>query len=174
MTGSSWTTIATIGVALMGIGRAMGFPEGWVAGAIISGAYFGDKLSLLSDTTVLASSTVGVDVFAHIRYMLRTTVPSMLLALAVFTVAGLTLAHGNRHPRTTLRRDAARLVPHHAVAAAGAAGDRPAYRAQAPGNRHPLRRHGIRLHRHACRTARAGGRSGGGRKLGFLSGFKGC
>ena len=93
MTGSSWTTIATIGVALMGIGRAMGFPEGWVAGAIISGAYFGDKLSLLSDTTVLASSTVGVDVFAHIRYMLRTTVPSMLLALAVFTVAGLTLDH---------------------------------------------------------------------------------
>ncbi|HBV49363.1 MAG TPA: sodium:proton antiporter, partial [Alistipes sp.] len=86
-------TIATIGVALMGIGRAMGFPEGWVAGAIISGAYFGDKLSLLSDTTVLASSTVGVDVFAHIRYMLRTTVPSMLLALAVFTVAGLTLDH---------------------------------------------------------------------------------
>ena len=93
MTGSSWTTIATIGVALMGVGEAMGLPEGWVAGAIISGAYFGDKLSLLSDTTVLASSTVGVDVFAHIRYMLRTTVPSMLLALAVFTVAGLTLDH---------------------------------------------------------------------------------
>ena len=60
MTGSSWTTIATIGVALMGIGQAMGFSEGWVAGAIISGAYFGDKLSLLSDTTVLASSTAGV------------------------------------------------------------------------------------------------------------------
>lgn len=93
MTGSSWTTIATIGVALMGIGRAMGFPEGWVAGAIISGAYFGDKLSLLSDTTVLASSTVGVEVFAHIRYMLYTTVPSMVVALAVFTVAGLTLDH---------------------------------------------------------------------------------
>ena len=93
MTGSSWTTIATIGVALMGIGRAMGFPEGWVAGAIISGAYFGDKLSLLSDTTVLASSTVGVDVFAHIRYMLYTTVPSMLVALGVFTAAGLWLDH---------------------------------------------------------------------------------
>ena len=77
MTGSSWTTIATIGVALMGIGRAMEFPEGWVAGAIISGAYFGDKLSLLSDTTVLASSTVGVPLFTHIRYMLYTTVPSM-------------------------------------------------------------------------------------------------
>ncbi|MDE5691031.1 MAG: sodium:proton antiporter, partial [Alistipes sp.] len=92
-TGSSWTTIATIGVALMGIGRAMGFPEGWVAGAIISGAYFGDKLSLLSDTTVLASSTVGVDVFAHIRCMLRTTVPSMLVALAVFAAAGFSLDH---------------------------------------------------------------------------------
>ena len=89
MTGSSWTTIATIGVALMGIGQAMGFSEGWVAGAIISGAYFGDKLSLLSDTTVLASSTAGVEVFTHIRYMLYTTVPSMLIALGVFTVAGL-------------------------------------------------------------------------------------
>lgn len=94
MTGSSWTTIATIGVALMGVGQAMGFPEGWIAGAIISGAYFGDKLSLLSDTTVLASSTVGVPVFTHIRYMLYTTVPSMLVALGVFTVAGLSLEHG--------------------------------------------------------------------------------
>ncbi len=93
MTGSSWTTIATIGVALMGIGRAMGFPEGWIAGAIISGAYFGDKLSLLSDTTVLASSTVGVGIFDHIRYMLLTTVPSMAVALVVFTVAGFSLDH---------------------------------------------------------------------------------
>lgn len=93
MTGSSWTTIATIGVALMGIGRAMGFPEGWVAGAIISGAYFGDKVSLLSDTTVLASSTVGVPIFTHIRYMLYTTMPSFAVALAVFTVAGLNLSH---------------------------------------------------------------------------------
>ena len=93
MTGSSWTTIATIGVALMGIGRAMGFPDGWVAGAIISGAYFGDKISLLSDTTVLASSTVGVPIFTHIRYMLYTTMPSFAVALAVFTVAGLNLSH---------------------------------------------------------------------------------
>lgn len=93
MTGSSWTTIATIGVALMGIGQAMGFPEGWIAGAIISGAYFGDKLSLLSDTTVLASSTVGVEIFTHIRYMLYTTIPSFAIALAVFIVAGLSLDH---------------------------------------------------------------------------------
>ena len=88
MTGSSWTTIATIGVALMGVGEAMGLPEGWIAGAIISGAYFGDKLSLLSDTTVLASSTVGVGIFTHIRYMLYTTVPSMIVALTVFGIAG--------------------------------------------------------------------------------------
>lgn len=90
ITGSSWTTIATIGVALMGIGRAEGYADGWIAGAIISGAYFGDKISLLSDTTVLASSTVGVPIFEHIKYMLLTTVPSMLVALTVFTVASLT------------------------------------------------------------------------------------
>lgn len=95
MTGSSWTTIATIGVALMGVGEAMGLPEGWIAGAIISGAYFGDKLSLLSDTTVLASSTVGVEIFTHIRYMLYTTVPSMIVALVVFGIAGFTLDHAS-------------------------------------------------------------------------------
>ena len=70
MTGSSWTTIATIGVALMGIGKAQGFDEGWIAGAIISGAYFGDKISTLSDTTILASSVCGVRLFSHIRFML--------------------------------------------------------------------------------------------------------
>ena len=94
MTGSSWTTIATIGVALMGIGQAMGFPEGWVAGAIISGAYFGDKISLLSDTTVLASSTVGVPVFTHIRYMLYTTVPATLVALGLYWYLGLNYSGG--------------------------------------------------------------------------------
>ncbi len=88
MTGSSWTTIATIGIALMGIGRAMGFSEGWIAGAIISGAYFGDKISPLSDTTVLASGGVGVPLFKHIRYMLITTIPSVTIALVVFVVAG--------------------------------------------------------------------------------------
>lgn len=89
MTGSSWTTIATIGIALMGIGQALGFDEGWVAGAIISGAYFGDKISPLSDTTVLASSTVGTPLFTHIRYMLYTTVPTFFLTLLIFTVKGL-------------------------------------------------------------------------------------
>ena len=89
MTGSSWTTIATIGVALMGIGQAMGFPEGWIAGAIISGAYFGDKISPLSDTTILASSVTDTPLFKHIRYMMITTIPSMLITLVIFTVAGL-------------------------------------------------------------------------------------
>lgn len=70
MTGSSWTTIATIGIALMGIGRAQGFDDGWVAGAIISGAYFGDKISPLSETTTLASGSLGVPLFSHIRYSL--------------------------------------------------------------------------------------------------------
>ena len=84
VTGSSWTTIATIGVALMGIGQAMGFSDGWIAGAIISGAYFGDKVSALSDTTVLASSTARVPLFEHIRYMMITTVPSFVIACLVF------------------------------------------------------------------------------------------
>ena len=89
MTGSSWTTIATIGIALMGIGKAQGFDEGWIAGAIISGAYFGDKVSPLSDTTVLASSTTETPLFTHIRYLMYTTVPSVVLALIIFGVAGL-------------------------------------------------------------------------------------
>ena len=90
LTGSSWTTIATIGVALMGIGRALGFDDGWIAGAIISGAYFGDKISMMSDTTVLASSTAEVPLFKHIQYMLVTTIPSLLIALVVFTIVGFT------------------------------------------------------------------------------------
>lgn len=89
MTGSSWTTIATIGIALMGIGKAQGFGEGWIAGAIISGAYFGDKVSPLSDTTVLASSVTDTPLFTHIRYLMITTVPSLLVTLVLFTIAGL-------------------------------------------------------------------------------------
>ena len=90
MTGSSWTTIATIGIALMGIGEAQGFATGWVAGAIISGAYFGDKISPLSDTTVLASSVTHTPLFSHIRYMMLTTIPSMVITLIIFTIAGFT------------------------------------------------------------------------------------
>ncbi|MDE7471101.1 MAG: sodium:proton antiporter [Paramuribaculum sp.] len=88
VTGSSWTTIATIGVAFIGIGTVLGYPAAWVAGAIISGAYFGDKVSPLSDTTVLASSTVGVDLFTHIRNMMVTTVPAISLALIVYAIVG--------------------------------------------------------------------------------------
>lgn len=87
-TGSSWSTIATIGVALLGMGKAIGMNEALVAGAIISGAYFGDKISPLSDTTNLASAMAGTDLFTHVRYMLNTTVPSLLLTLAAFLVIG--------------------------------------------------------------------------------------
>lgn len=88
MMGSSWTTIATIGIALMGIGEALGMPRGMVAGAIISGAYFGDKISPMSETTVLASSLAGVPLFTHIRYMLVTTIPSIGLTLLIFLFLG--------------------------------------------------------------------------------------
>lgn len=89
MTGSSWTTIATVGVALVGIGTAQGYDPGWIAGAIISGAYFGDKVSPLSDTTVLASSSAETPLFTHIRYMMITTVPSFVIAMIVFLVVSL-------------------------------------------------------------------------------------
>lgn len=89
ITGTSWTTIATIGIALMDIGDALGIPQPYTAGAIISGAYFGDKMSPMSDTTVLASSMAGADLFSHIRYMLYTTVPSIVISLVLYLVIGL-------------------------------------------------------------------------------------
>ena len=88
LSGSSWTTIATIGVAFQGIGHVMGYSEGWIAGAIISGAYFGDKVSPLSDTTVLASSACKVDLFTHIKYLMLTSAPAIILALVVYGVVG--------------------------------------------------------------------------------------
>ncbi len=90
VTGSSWSTIATIGIALIGIGKALGFQEGIVAGAIISGAYFGDKMSPLSDTTNLAPAIAGTDLFTHIRYMAITTTPSIILTLLIFLIIGFT------------------------------------------------------------------------------------
>ena len=89
-TGSSWSTIATIGIALIGIGSAMGINEGIVAGSIISGAYFGDKMSPMSDTTNLAPAVSGTDLFTHIRYMTLTTGPSMLITLIIFLIIGFT------------------------------------------------------------------------------------
>ena len=87
-TGSSWSTSATIGIALIGIGKALDLPIGMVAGAVISGAYFGDKLSPLSDTTNLAPAMAGSELFTHIRYMLYTTLPSIVITLLLFIVLG--------------------------------------------------------------------------------------
>ena len=85
-TGSSWTTSATVGIALIGIGSALGIPTGMIAGAVISGAYFGDKMSPLSDTTNLAPAMAGTDLFTHIKYMAYTTVPTILITLTVFAI----------------------------------------------------------------------------------------
>ncbi len=97
-TGSSWSTVATVGVALLGIGQALGFPPPLIAGAIISGAYFGDKISPLSDTTNLASAVARVELFTHIRYMLYTTVPTMFITLVLFTVISLCGSGGDPAP----------------------------------------------------------------------------
>ena len=88
VTGSSWSTVATIGVALLGIGKALGMNEAVIAGAIISGAYFGDKLSPLSDTTNLAPAMAGTDLFTHVRYMAITTTPTYLITMVIFLVIG--------------------------------------------------------------------------------------
>lgn len=87
-TGSSWTTAATVGIALMGIGKALGIHDGMIAGAVLSGAYFGDKMSPLSDTTNLAPAMAGTDLFTHIRYMTITTIPSISIALVLFLILG--------------------------------------------------------------------------------------
>ncbi|PKD20902.1 sodium:proton antiporter [Salegentibacter salinarum] len=90
-TGSSWTTSATVGIALIGIAEALGISVGMTAGAILSGAYFGDKLSPLSDTTNLAPAMAGTDLFTHIRYMTLTTVPTVTITLIIFVIIGLNL-----------------------------------------------------------------------------------
>ena len=90
-TGSSWTTSATVGIALIGIGGALGFPLGMVAGAVISGAYFGDKLSPMSDTTNLAPAMAGTDLFTHIKYMALTTTPTFIISFILFIILGLTV-----------------------------------------------------------------------------------
>ncbi len=90
-TGSSWTTSATVGIALIGIGGALGFELGMVAGAVISGAYFGDKLSPMSDTTNLAPAMAGTDLFTHIKYMTLTTIPTYIITLILFIILGLSV-----------------------------------------------------------------------------------
>jgi len=95
-TGSSWSTSATVGIALIGIGKTIGIPEAMTAGAVVSGAYFGDKLSPLSDTTNLAPAMAGTDLFTHVRYMTITTVPSYAVTLLAFIIMGFTLTpHGS-------------------------------------------------------------------------------
>ncbi|UTV27864.1 Na+/H+ antiporter NhaC [Photobacterium atrarenae] len=86
--GSSWTTVGTVGLALVGIGYAFGIPAYWTAGAVVSGAFFGDKVSPLSDTTNLAAAVTETNVFAHIRNMMPTTIPAMLIALTIYAVIG--------------------------------------------------------------------------------------
>jgi len=90
-TGSSWTTSATVGIALIGIANALGISPGMTAGAILSGAYFGDKISPLSDTTNLAPAMAGTDLFTHIKYMLYTTVPTIIVTLIIFVILGLNI-----------------------------------------------------------------------------------
>lgn len=102
-TGSSWSTIATVGIALLGIGKALGISEAIIGGAVISGAYFGDKISPMSDTTNLAPAMAGTDLFTHIRYMLYTTIPSITITLLIFLFIGL------RHSSNVAIEDAASI-----------------------------------------------------------------
>lgn len=102
-TGSSWSTSATIGIALIGIGKALDLPVGMVAGAVISGAYFGDKLSPLSDTTNLAPAMAGSELFTHIRYMLYTTLPSIVITLLLFIVLGWSFSSSGEVDTSLLR-----------------------------------------------------------------------
>lgn len=94
VSGSSWSTAATIGVAMVGVGRALNIPDGMIGGAIISGSYFGDKISPLSDTTNLAAAVTETPLFDHIKYLLNTTGPSMLISLVLFTIIGLNIDTG--------------------------------------------------------------------------------
>jgi NhaC family Na+:H+ antiporter len=93
-TGSSWSTAGTVGIALIGVGKGLGIPLPIVAGAIVSGAYFGDKLSPLSDTTNLAPAVAGADLFSHIRHMIYTTGPSMLISLTIYGLMGIKYSKG--------------------------------------------------------------------------------
>jgi len=101
-TGSSWTTTATIGIALMGIGKAMGLPLGMIAGAVLSGAYFGDKMSPLSDTTNLAPAMAGTDVFTHVKYMAYTTIPTFIITFILFLILGFNYANNNMEDPSAL------------------------------------------------------------------------
>lgn len=94
-TGSSWTTAGTVGIALMGVGLGLGMPAGLVAGAIVSGAYFGDKISPLSDTTNLAPAMAGTTLFEHVKHMIYTTIPALLISLVLYGILGARYAGEN-------------------------------------------------------------------------------
>ena len=102
-TGSSWSTVATVGIALLGIGKTLGIAEPVIAGAIISGAYFGDKMSPLSDTTNLAPAMAGTDLFTHVRYMVNTTAPTLVITLVIFFGLGLYPQHNSYCNRNRCR-----------------------------------------------------------------------
>lgn len=104
-TGSSWTTSATVGIALIGIAKALDISLGMTAGAVLSGAYFGDKLSPMSDTTNLAPAMAGTDLFTHIRYMTITTVPTIVVTLVVFIIIGITMDTSGQADATTILAD---------------------------------------------------------------------
>ncbi len=91
LAGSSWTTVGTIGVAMLSAGEIIGLPTGWLAGSIISGAYLGDKVSPLSDTTNLSASVAGVDLYKHVKYMIITTIPALIICLIIYGIAGYSL-----------------------------------------------------------------------------------
>ncbi len=104
-TGSSWTTAGTVGIALIGVGQGLGISPAMAAGAIISGSYFGDKLSPLSDTTNLAAAVTGAELFEHIRYMLHTTIPALVIALVLYALLGSTSGQGGDAAMVTLIRE---------------------------------------------------------------------
>ena len=101
-TGSSWSTAGSMGVALIGVGTALGFPSYMTAGAVVAGAYFGDKMSPLSDTTNLAPAVAGATLFDHIKHMIWTTGPSLVIALVVYLVLGFTNSSGGAADLSTI------------------------------------------------------------------------
>ena len=134
-TGSSWSTAGTVGLALIGVGAALGIPLPMVAGAIISGAYFGDKMSPLSDTTNLAPAMAGTDVFSHIRHMVYTTAPAYIIALILYAVIGARYAGRDAgHPtdRHHAGHDARELLHPSSASAAASSGDRDGHEANPP------------------------------------------
>lgn len=115
--GTSWGTVGTVGLALMGIGSGFDIPMYWTAGAVVSGAFFGDKISPLSDTTNLAPAVTGTNVFDHIRNMLPTTIPAMLIALGIYLVVGFQLVSGGTVSLDSINEIVVNLKAHFHISA---------------------------------------------------------